>query len=456
MRPQQSRQPAQILRRPRQAVQQSPPIGWNIQIVDDPEPQNHAQRLEAVLPSDLLAFLVRPPVIADRHFVDAQLPLRGLHGDLRLEAESIRPDGNALQQVRAKHLVAGLHVGHIQIAEHVGNQRQVFVDHRMPVRQHAALLARHVPRSEHRIRPPVEQRTQQLHIFVRIVFEIGVLHQAEIPRRMRDRRPHRRALPLIPLMLNQLDPRVALRQALQYSQRSVGRAIVHHDQLALHVLRQRRGQHHRQAALGHSALVIHGDQDGKKHSESLSIIAYNYGLAPDSRMTTHKIVLETTVPHLKLRARGKVRDIDDDGDRLLFIATDRIAAFDYILATGIPEKGRVLTQMTLFWLEFLRDTIPNHLLSTDMTGLPAELEGLSMWVKRADMIDIECVARGYISGSGWKEYQQTGAVCGIKLPPGLRESDALPEPIFTPATKAQTGHDENISFERMCSLVGGD
>ncbi|HLW77632.1 MAG TPA: phosphoribosylaminoimidazolesuccinocarboxamide synthase, partial [Bryobacteraceae bacterium] len=119
-------------------------------------------------------------------------------------------------------------------------------------------------------------------------------------------------------------------------------------------------------------------------------------------MTTHKIVLETTVPHLKLRARGKVRDIYDDGDRLLFIATDRISAFDYILATGIPEKGRVLTQMTLFWLEFLRDTIPNHLLSTDMTGLPAELEGRSMWVKRADMIDIECVARGYISGSGWK------------------------------------------------------
>jgi phosphoribosylaminoimidazole-succinocarboxamide synthase len=173
-------------------------------------------------------------------------------------------------------------------------------------------------------------------------------------------------------------------------------------------------------------------------------------------MKNHDVVLETNVPGLKLRARGKVRDIYDDGDRLLFIATDRISAFDYILATGIPEKGRVLTQMTLFWLDFLRDVIPNHFLSTDMSGLPPELEGRSMWVKRAEMFDIECVARGYISGSGWKDYQRTGAVCGIPLPPGLRESDALPEPIFTPATKAQTGHDENISFEQASSIVGAD
>ncbi len=168
-------------------------------------------------------------------------------------------------------------------------------------------------------------------------------------------------------------------------------------------------------------------------------------------------VLETNVASLKLRARGKVRDIYEDPgrpDRLLIVATDRISAFDYILATGIPDKGRVLTQMTLFWLDFLRETIPNHLLSTDMTGLPAELEGRSMWVKRANMFDVECVARGYLSGSGWKEYQQTGAVCGIALPKGLRESDALPEPIFTPATKAQTGHDENISFEKTADIIG--
>jgi phosphoribosylaminoimidazole-succinocarboxamide synthase len=173
-------------------------------------------------------------------------------------------------------------------------------------------------------------------------------------------------------------------------------------------------------------------------------------------MKNNNVVLETNVPGLKLRARGKVRDIYDDGDRLLFIATDRISAFDYILSTGIPEKGRVLTQMTLFWLDFLRDVIPNHFLSTDMSGLPPELEGRSMWVKRAEMFDIECVARGYISGSGWKDYQRTGAVCGIPLPQGLRESDALPEPIFTPATKAQSGHDENISFEQASSIVGAD
>ena len=172
-------------------------------------------------------------------------------------------------------------------------------------------------------------------------------------------------------------------------------------------------------------------------------------------------VLKTNVPALKLRARGKVRDIYEDptpgrNDRLLIVATDRISAFDYILATGIPDKGRVLTQMTLFWLDFLRETVPNHLLSTDMTGLPAELEGRSMWVRRAEMFEVECVARGYLSGSGWKEYQQTGAVCGIPLPKGLRESDALPEPIFTPATKAQTGHDENISFDKVRELIGQD
>ncbi|HWZ32841.1 MAG TPA: phosphoribosylaminoimidazolesuccinocarboxamide synthase [Bryobacteraceae bacterium] len=170
-------------------------------------------------------------------------------------------------------------------------------------------------------------------------------------------------------------------------------------------------------------------------------------------MTTTKVVLETSVPGLKLLARGKVRDIYEDGDRLLFVATDRISAFDYILATGIPDKGRVLTQMTLFWLDFLRDTVPNHFLSSDV---PAGMEGRAMWVKRAEMIQVECVARGYISGSGWKDYQRTGAICGITLPPGLRESEALPEPIFTPATKAQTGHDENISFETMVSLIGAD
>ena len=174
---------------------------------------------------------------------------------------------------------------------------------------------------------------------------------------------------------------------------------------------------------------------------------------PTPHMTSTSALLETNVPGLKMRGRGKVRDIYEDGDRLLIVATDRISAFDYILATGIPDKGRVLTQMTLFWLDFLRDVTPNHFLSADMSGLPPELEGRSMWVRRARMFDVECVARGYIAGSGWKEYQRTGAICGIPLPGGLRESDALPEPIFTPATKAQTGHDENISFERAASLM---
>src|SRR5712691_434013 len=177
---------------------------------------------------------------------------------------------------------------------------------------------------------------------------------------------------------------------------------------------------------------------------------------PTPHMTSTSALLETNVPGLKMRGRGKVRDIYEDGDRLLIVATDRISAFDYILATGIPDKGRVLTQMTLFWLDFLRDVTTNHLLSADMSGLPPELEGRSMWVRRARMFDVECVARGYIAGSGWKEYQRTGAICGIPLPGGLRESDALPEPIFTPATKAQTGHDENISFDRVGQMIGAD
>jgi phosphoribosylaminoimidazole-succinocarboxamide synthase len=172
-----------------------------------------------------------------------------------------------------------------------------------------------------------------------------------------------------------------------------------------------------------------------------------------NQMTSNSVVLETNLAGLKLRGRGKVRDIYEDGARLLIVATDRISAFDYILATGIPDKGRVLTQMTLFWLDFLRDMVPNHFLSSDV---PPGMEGRSMWVKRAEMVDIECVARGYISGSGWKDYQRTGAICGIPLPAGLRESDRLPEPIFTPATKAQTGHDENVSFEHTASLIGED
>jgi phosphoribosylaminoimidazole-succinocarboxamide synthase len=165
-------------------------------------------------------------------------------------------------------------------------------------------------------------------------------------------------------------------------------------------------------------------------------------------------LLSTDLRDYRLFARGKVRDVYEDGDRLLIVATDRISAFDFILPTGIPEKGRVLTQMTLFWLDALREIVPNHLLSMDTASLPPEYAGRSMWVRRAEMFQVECVARGYLAGSGWKDYQRTGAVCGIPLPAGLQESSRLPEPIFTPATKAQSGHDENISFDEAAAIIG--
>jgi phosphoribosylaminoimidazole-succinocarboxamide synthase len=179
--------------------------------------------------------------------------------------------------------------------------------------------------------------------------------------------------------------------------------------------------------------------------------------------SANSIVLETEIPGLKRHARGKVRDVYSLDDKLLIVATDRISAFDYILATGIPDKGRVLTQLSIFWFDFLRDVTPTHFITADVASYPeplrahgAQLEGRSMLVHRAKMVEIECVARGYLAGSGWKEYQKQRTVCGIPLPAGLRESDKLPEPIFTPAIKAQTGHDENVPFERVASMIGAD
>ena len=174
------------------------------------------------------------------------------------------------------------------------------------------------------------------------------------------------------------------------------------------------------------------------------------------------VLLQTDFPELELHASGKVRDVYAlDRERLLFVATDRISAFDYVLATGIPHKGRVLTQLSLFWFDLLRDLVPNHLITADINHYPASLQkhadqlrGRSMIVTRAEMFPVECVVRGYISGSAWKEYKATGQVCGIDLPKGLRESDRLPEPLFTPATKATSGHDENVSFSEMARLVG--
>jgi phosphoribosylaminoimidazole-succinocarboxamide synthase len=178
--------------------------------------------------------------------------------------------------------------------------------------------------------------------------------------------------------------------------------------------------------------------------------------------TLDQVLLHTDFADLELYASGKVRDLYRvDNEHLLFVATDRISAFDYVLATGIPAKGRVLTQLSLFWFDFLKEIVPNHLATADVNQYPAtlrayadQLRGRSMLVVKADMIAIECVVRGYISGSAWKEYRETGKVCGIDLPKGLRESDKLPEPIFTPSTKAATGHDENISFAEMCERAG--
>ena len=175
------------------------------------------------------------------------------------------------------------------------------------------------------------------------------------------------------------------------------------------------------------------------------------------------VILDTNLPGLELYAKGKVRDVYRIGGELLIVATDRISAFDYILPTGIPDKGKVLTQLSVFWFEFLRGIVPTHFLTAQVDEYPAvarafrdQLEGRSMLVKQASMVEIECVARGYLAGSGWKEYRQSGSVCGVPLPAGLQESSRLPEPIFTPATKAQSGHDENISFEAMAAVTGAD
>ena len=180
---------------------------------------------------------------------------------------------------------------------------------------------------------------------------------------------------------------------------------------------------------------------------------------------SHEVILQTNLP-LPLFGRGKVRDTYDLGDRLLMVATDRLSAFDAILPNGIPDKGRVLTLLSAFWFGRTRDIIPNHLISVETDDLPESLSaspkiadmlsGRFMLVRKAKRLDFECVVRGYLAGSGWADYQRTGSVCGVKLPPGLRQADELPEPIFTPATKAEEGHDINISLEEMKNILGED
>ena len=165
---------------------------------------------------------------------------------------------------------------------------------------------------------------------------------------------------------------------------------------------------------------------------------------------------------MKKISSGKVREIYEvDDDKLLLVVSDRISAFDYILPSMVPDKGKVLNKISKFWFDFSKDIIPNHVISTDLNDFPkefqtSEFEGRSMLVKKLKMIPVECIVRGYLTGSGWKSYQENGTICGIKLPDGLKESQQLPEPIFTPTTKAQEGHDENISFEEVCKLIGKD
>ena len=173
-------------------------------------------------------------------------------------------------------------------------------------------------------------------------------------------------------------------------------------------------------------------------------------------------LLETRLSGVPPWKRGKVRDVYDLGDRLLVVATDRLSAFDVVLPTGIPGKGILLTQMSLFWFRLLADVVPNHVVTAEVDEYPADLAifrdqlaGRSMIVLKTEVLPVECVVRGYLAGSGWKDYKATGSVCGIALPAGLRESDRLTSPIFTPATKAETGHDENISYETMAEAVGG-
>ena len=175
----------------------------------------------------------------------------------------------------------------------------------------------------------------------------------------------------------------------------------------------------------------------------------------------NSVLMLSDIPGMNLYTRGKVRDVYDLGDNLLITATDRISAFDCIMPNGIPGKGKLLTEMSLFWFDLVSDIVPNHIVTASIDEFPEQLkpyrdqlDGRSMIVKKAKRIDVECIVRGYISGSGWKDYQKTGGICGIKLPPGLSESEKLPENIFTPSTKAKEGHDENVSFDLVVEQIG--
>lgn len=184
-------------------------------------------------------------------------------------------------------------------------------------------------------------------------------------------------------------------------------------------------------------------------------------MIPSSSSTVRDAVINTDLPDIPLFRQGKVRDVYDLGEHLLIVATDRISAFDVIMPNGIPDKGRILTEMSLFWFDLTREIVPNHIVSTTVEDYPPSLrkhasilEGRSMLVRKTEPYPVECIARGYLAGSGWKDYQETGTICGITLPAGLKQAEKLDRTIFTPATKADTGHDENISFEQAAKVVG--
>lgn len=183
-------------------------------------------------------------------------------------------------------------------------------------------------------------------------------------------------------------------------------------------------------------------------------------VSKDMEMTIPNPLFESDIPNLPKPKRGKVRDLYDFGDKLLLIATDRVSAFDVVFPTPIPDKGRILTGMTLFWLDTLKDIVSNHFLSRDLESLPMDAEwkqglaGRVLLVKKAEVIPFECIVRGYLAGSGWREYKESGKVCGMAIPPGLKLADKLPDPIFTPSTKAEVGHDANVSFQTMADAIG--
>ena len=249
----------------RRAIRRPAAVRRRIEIVDQPELEDHCKSFDTVFPADLLALFIRAPVVADGHFVDAQLALGALHHNLRLKAEAVRTDGDAFEQVSAENLVTGFHVRQVEIAEHVGNHREPLVDHGVPEGQHARLIAGEVARAEDRVGVPIQQWTQQAGIFTGVVFQVGVLDQRKIARGLLNSGADRGAFPAIVRVLVELNLRKRGGQALQDGESAVGGTIVHDDQFPLHIFGQGSGEDERDATLHNGTLVVDRHQDGKLH-----------------------------------------------------------------------------------------------------------------------------------------------------------------------------------------------